>query len=97
VESFLVREIPDVVAAAVVGVPDPRWGEAVVAFVELRPGASFDPAALRQACRGRIAGYKIPKRFLQVAPTEWPTRPMGKLIRADLRRAALEQDGGGAQ
>ncbi|CAI7979693.1 AMP-dependent synthetase and ligase [Frankia sp. Hr75.2] len=94
VESFLVREISDVVMAAVVGVPDPRWGEAVVAFVELRPGASFDPAALRQACRGRIAGYKIPKRFLPVAPTEWPTTPMGKLLREDLRRAALEQDDG---
>ncbi|EFC86821.1 class I adenylate-forming enzyme family protein [Parafrankia sp. EUN1f] len=94
VESFLVREISDVVAAAVVGIPDTRWGEAVVAFVELRPGAAFDPAALRRACRGRIAGYKIPKRFLPIAPTEWPTTPMGKLLRKELRQTAIEQTGG---
>ncbi|XVQ07555.1 class I adenylate-forming enzyme family protein [Spirillospora sp. CA-255316] len=92
VEDFLVREIPDVVAAAVVGAPDPRWGEAVIAFVELRPGASFDPAALREACRGRIAGYKIPKRFLPVAAGEWPTTPMGKIRKQDLRAAARESD-----
>ncbi|XVQ14969.1 class I adenylate-forming enzyme family protein [Spirillospora sp. CA-255316] len=88
VENFLVREVPGVVAAAVVGAPDERWGEAVVAFVELAPGTPFDPDALREACRGKIAGYKIPKRFYEVADNRWPTSPMGKLMKQDLRAAA---------
>lgn len=87
VEDFLVREVNGVVAAAVVGAPDERWGEAVVAYVELAPGMAFDPDALREACRGKLAGYKIPKRFLRVAPGQWPTTPMGKLRKQDLRAA----------
>ncbi|MFJ8001304.1 class I adenylate-forming enzyme family protein [Streptomyces sp. NPDC096310] len=92
VESFLIREVEGVASAAVVGVPDERWGEAVVAYVELAPGVKFDSDALREACRGRLAGYKIPKRFLQVAPGEWPTTPMGKLRKQDLRAAARQSE-----
>lgn len=95
VESFLVREVEGVVAAAVVGAPDERWGEAVVAFVEMAPGSSFDPDRFREACRGRIAGYKIPKRFHQVPSGRWPTSPMGKLMKQELRTVASEQPGGG--
>jgi fatty-acyl-CoA synthase len=50
--------------ALVVGVPDEKWGQAVVAVVELRPGASLDEGALRAHVRGRLAGYKVPKRVL---------------------------------
>ncbi|MEU1275457.1 class I adenylate-forming enzyme family protein [Streptomyces sp. NPDC005799] len=88
VEDFLVREIEGVVAAAVVGAPDERWGEAVVAYVELAPGVAFAPDALREACRGRLAGYKIPKWFHEITPGQWPTTPMGKLRKQDLRAAA---------
>ncbi|AWK73896.1 hypothetical protein CBI38_22375 [Rhodococcus oxybenzonivorans] len=91
VENFLVREVAGVVGAAVVGAPDERWGEAVVAFVELAPGVAFDPHWLREACRGRIAGYKIPKRFIQVAAGDWPTSPMGKLRKQELRIAARHE------
>ena len=94
VESFLTRELPGVVTAAVVGVPDERWGEAVVAFVELEPGMPFDQEALRNACRGKIAGYKIPKRFHQIISSDWPTSPMGKLMKQDLRIAASERVAG---
>ncbi|MGW6332955.1 class I adenylate-forming enzyme family protein [Nocardia rhamnosiphila] len=90
VENFLVREVAGVVGAAVVGAPDERWGEAVVAFVELAPGVLFDPVALRDACRARLAGYKIPKRFLQVTAGQWPTSPMGKLRKQELRATARE-------
>jgi fatty-acyl-CoA synthase len=92
VESFLMREVPGVVAAAVVGAPDERWGEAVIAFVQMAPGIPFDPDAVREACRGKIAGYKIPKRFYEVTNGNWPTSPMGKLMKQDLRVAAGQPD-----
>jgi acyl-CoA synthetase (AMP-forming)/AMP-acid ligase II len=53
----------EVVDALVVGMPDERWGQAVIAVVELRPGAALDDAALRAHVRGQLAGYKVPKRI----------------------------------
>lgn len=86
VENFLVNALPTVASAAVVGVPDATWGEAVVAFVELTDAsAAIDERALREACRDRIAGYKIPKRFVEVPPGGWPTSESGKLLKARLR------------
>jgi fatty-acyl-CoA synthase len=55
---------PDVEDALVVGVPDEKWGQAVTGIVVLREGAPFDEDALRRHVRGRLAGYKTPKRIL---------------------------------
>jgi acyl-CoA synthetase (AMP-forming)/AMP-acid ligase II len=52
--------------ALVVGLPDERWGERVVAVVELRAEGAIDELALREHCRGLIAGYKIPRRIVFV-------------------------------
>jgi acyl-CoA synthetase (AMP-forming)/AMP-acid ligase II len=60
VESVL-KEHPDVLDAVVVGVEDARFGERVVAVCQTRSGAALDLAALREFCRGRLAGYKIPR------------------------------------
>ena len=85
VEDFLVRQIPEVATAAVLGVPSDVWGEAVVAFVELKPGSrSFDESWLRESCRGKLAGYKIPKRFVEVLADQWPVAETGKLVRTRL-------------
>jgi 3-oxocholest-4-en-26-oate---CoA ligase len=65
VEQVL-RTHHDVVDAAVVGVPDERWGEMVVALVELAPGTRFDDEALGAYARDRLAGYKRPKRWFAV-------------------------------
>ncbi|MEQ1893386.1 MAG: long-chain-fatty-acid--CoA ligase, partial [Planctomycetota bacterium] len=63
-------EHPDVLEAAVFGLPDPTWGESVNAAVVLKPGASVGAEELRDSCRARIAGYKIPRtiEFLPELP-----------------------------
>ena len=83
---------PDVREAAVVGVPDAKWGEAVLAFVVLRTGATVDAGALRLHCRERLAGYKVPKdvRYLDALPTSAVGKPLRRVLRepfwADLDR-----------
>lgn len=88
VEGFLTSEVPGVVNAAVVGVPDEAWGEMVVAFVETSD--TFDGQAIRDACRGKLAKYKIPKRIFEVDPGAWPLTPTGKLKKDVLRTQAFE-------
>jgi malonyl-CoA/methylmalonyl-CoA synthetase len=82
IEGFL-NELPGVDESAVIGVPHPDFGEAVVAVVTPRPGSQPDPEALIQALKGRIAGFKVPKRVI-VAP-ELPRNAMGKVQKKLLR------------
>ncbi len=91
VEGFLTSQVPDVVNAAVVGVPDEQWGEIVVAFVETT--GPFDAEAVRDACRGGLAKYKIPKRVFSVGAGEWPVTQTGKLKKDDLRAQARDLAG----
>lgn len=76
---------PDVVAAAVVAAPHEHWGEVPHAFVELRPGASGDEAAMIAFCRERLAGFKTPKR---VTFTDLPKTSTGKIQKFALRERA---------
>jgi 3-oxocholest-4-en-26-oate---CoA ligase len=64
------RDHPDVGDAVVVGVPDERWGQLVVAVVAPRPGSAPREEDLRGHCRSRLAGYKVPKRVLEVAAVQ---------------------------
>ncbi|MGY1693189.1 acyl-CoA synthetase [Geodermatophilus sp. SYSU D01105] len=82
VESALL-ELPGVVEAAVIGVPDPRWGEAGLAVVVPAPGATEDAEAIRTALRERLAGFKVPRSVEFV--DELPKTATGKIRKPDLR------------
>jgi acyl-CoA synthetase (AMP-forming)/AMP-acid ligase II len=75
---------PEVAAVAVVGAPDPQWGEAVTAFAVLAPGSPLTEADLKAHCRDLIAGYKVPKR-IYLEPS-LPQTASGKIQKAELRR-----------
>lgn len=82
VENALLTH-PAVREAVVVGIPDAKWGEAVMAFVVLRDGMTVQPAALREHCRDGIAGYKLPKdvRFIDAVPTSAVGKPLRRTLR----------------
>jgi malonyl-CoA/methylmalonyl-CoA synthetase len=79
----LLNELPGVAESAVVGVPHPDFGEAVIAVVVPRGGAELQPDELVAALKGRIANFKVPKRVF-VAP-ELPRNTMGKVQKKLLR------------
>ncbi|WP_374613460.1 class I adenylate-forming enzyme family protein [Gordonia sp. (in: high G+C Gram-positive bacteria)] len=76
---------PDVERAAVVGLPDPYWSEAVTGFVVLRAGAEHTGADIREYCRTDLASYKVPKEVHVVDAL--PTDAQGKLLKRELRKA----------
>lgn len=83
VEAAL-REHGAVAEAGVVGLPDEHWGRVPAAAVVLRPGADATADELREFCRARLAGYKVPKRFVFVEAL--PRTASGKLMRRRLFR-----------
>ena len=79
----VINELPGVAESAVVGVPHPDFGEAVVAVVVPQAGATPQPDEVIAALKGRIANYKVPKRVF-IAP-ELPRNTMGKVQKKLLR------------
>ena len=75
---------PDVAEAAVVGEPDPEWGESVVAFVVPRAGKVLDANALDALCLAQIARFKRPKRYEIVDAL--PKNNYGKVLKTELRQ-----------
>ena len=83
VEEVLYQH-PAVLEAAVFGVPDAKWGEAVHAVVVPRPGHAVDAAMLIAFCRGQIAGYKVPKQ-IDLRGDPLPKSGPGKVLKRELR------------
>jgi fatty-acyl-CoA synthase len=78
---------PNVLDVAIIGVPSERWGEVGVAMVVPRDPASFDPVDLIEFCKGKLAGYKIP-RFVE-SRDELPRNAAGKVLKRELRSSYL--------
>ncbi|MEA3185455.1 MAG: fatty-acyl-CoA synthase, partial [Ilumatobacteraceae bacterium] len=87
VEEFLYTH-PDVVDVQVVGVPDKKYGEELVAWVRLREGATMTRDDIAAFCAGRIAHFKIP-RYLHVTD-EFPMTVTGKIQKYKMREVSIE-------
>jgi fatty-acyl-CoA synthase len=90
VEEFLYTH-PKVDEAQVVGIPNARLGEIVVAWVRLRPGVEATEEEIRQFCRGQIAYYKIPEHIRFVS--EFPATLSGKIQKYKIREFEIEARG----
>ena len=89
VEAALLAQA-EVAEAAVVGIPDARWGESGLAFVVSRPGHSLDPAALRTRLKSTLAGYKLPRQI--VLCDSLPKTGAGKIDKPALRARHAQQE-----
>jgi fatty-acyl-CoA synthase len=88
IEEFLYTH-PDVLDAQVIGVPDARYGEELMAWVRMRPGAPpLTSESLREFCEGKLAHYKIP-RYVHIVE-EFPMTVTGKVRKVEMRKQATE-------
>ncbi|MBF6261783.1 AMP-binding protein [Nocardia farcinica] len=88
IEEFLYTH-PDILDAQVIGVPDERYGEELMAWIRMRAGAEpLDAAAVREFCTGKLAHFKIP-RYVHVVE-EFPMTVTGKVRKAEMRELARE-------
>ncbi len=90
IEEFLYTH-PDIADVQVIGVPDPRYGEEVCAWVRLREGRTLDLDGLRDFCEGRIAHYKVP-RHLKVVE-DFPMTVTGKVRKVEMRTISTTELG----
>ncbi|MCZ2836320.1 AMP-binding protein [Modestobacter sp. VKM Ac-2985] len=91
IEEFLFTH-PDVVEAQVIGVPDARFGEELMAWVRLRDGAEHLTAdGLRAFCAGKLAHYKVP-RYVKVVDA-FPMTVTGKVRKVEMREVSIEELG----
>ena len=90
IEEFLYTH-PAVADVQVIGVPDPRYGEELMAWVKLRPDMAADEDELREFCRGKIAHFKIPRyvRFVD----EFPMTVTGKVQKFVIREESIAELG----
>jgi fatty-acyl-CoA synthase len=88
VEEFLYRH-PDISDVQVIGVPDEKYGEELMAWVIMRPDAvPLTAQAVREFCAGRLAHYKIP-RYVHVVDS-FPITVTGKIRKVEMRAQALD-------
>jgi malonyl-CoA/methylmalonyl-CoA synthetase len=83
IESFI-DDMPGVDESAVIGIPHPDFGEAVMAVVVLKPGSALDGATITAELKSKIANFKVPKRVEVVS--ELPRNAMGKVQKNVLRQ-----------
>ena len=90
IEEFLYTH-PDVSDVQVIGVPDVKYGEELMAWVKVREGASLTEETLKEFCKGKIAHYKVPRYIKFTA--EFPMTVTGKIQKFKMREQAVEELG----
>src|SRR5581483_1689200 len=90
IEEFLYTH-PDIADVQVIGVPDPRFGEEIMAWVKVREGASLTEDDVKQFCKGKIAHYKVP-RYVKFAD-DFPMTVTGKIQKFKMRETAMAELG----
>jgi long-chain acyl-CoA synthetase len=85
-EVLFTRE--EVEECAVIGLPDPEWGERVAAFIIPRAGKNFDKNALHSYLKSRLSSFKVPKEYRLVS--DFPKSPAGKILKRELRKEAID-------
>ena len=90
IEEFLYTH-PGVEDVQVIGVPDERYGEELMAWIKPRPGADVDLDSIREFCTGRIAHYKVP-RYVKIVD-EFPMTVTGKVRKVEMREQSITELG----
>jgi fatty-acyl-CoA synthase len=90
IEEFLYRH-PAIKEVSVIGVPDPKFGEELMAWIQLKPGSQLTDEEVKLFCRGQIAHYKIP-RYVKFVD-EFPMTVTGKIQKYKMREVSVEELG----
>jgi len=90
IEEFLYTH-PDIEDVQVIGVPDERYGEELMAWIKPRPGSTVDLESVRAFCAGRIAHYKVP-RYVKIVQ-EFPMTVTGKVRKVEMREQSITELG----
>lgn len=90
IEEFLYQH-PAISDVQVVGVPDERFGEEIMAWVKIKEGEKLDEAAIKAFCQGKIAHYKIP-RYIKFTD-EFPMTVTGKIRKVEMRAISIKELG----
>jgi len=88
IEEFLYTH-PDVVDVQVIGVPDAKYGEELVAWIKLKPGRALTDDSVRDYCRGAIAHFKVP-RYVKFVD-EFPMTVTGKVRKVEMREQSIAE------
>jgi long-chain acyl-CoA synthetase len=95
-ENVYPREVEEILYArsevsecAVIGLPDPEWGEKVTAVIATKSGQAIDPTELKDYLKLHLSAFKVPKEYRIVA--ELPKSPTGKILKRVLRQNLMDE------